>query len=349
MKSRLLSFVLILGMLVLLVSGCATSAKESSTTAETTANAAESTSGATATSGKWNPTVYKVGGGNKIGITVIDGSIPHCQAFIQGAKDVIEANGDTAVVLDPGFDATKQVNNINDFVMQGVAGIVCETIDGAALITAVEQAVNAGVLVVSADFPFAESRTDLVVSQVMTNNVAAGEALAEQMAKDLNYKGKIITLAPPGSGSQARVQGFKNVIAKYPDMELTYEGDGGGNIDVANKLVNNLMQAHTDIAAYICSNDEQAIGAYTAYEAAGKQAGTKFYGFDAAPEAIKFIEAGKETASLRQNPYLMAKMAAEDLYKALNGQDVGELVKYVPYDIVTKENASQFTAYYTGE
>lgn len=293
--------------------------------------------------------LYKEGGGNKIGITVIDNVIPHCQAFVNGATEVIEANGDIPVVLDPGFDAVIQAQNIDDFVAQGCVGIVCETIDGKALITSVQNAVDSGVMVSSADFPFAEGYEHLVCSQVMTPNFDSAQALGEKMAEDIGYEGNIVILCRPDAGSQARADGYRSVVEKY-DLNVIFDGDGGGEVEKANTVMQDILQANEKIDAVVCSNDEQAIGAYTAAETAGRADEVKCYGFDAAPEAVEFIKAGKEAASLGQNPYSMAKQSALDLYKAMNGEDVGAKIKNVPYSIVTIENADErVDTYYTGD
>lgn len=358
MKKRLLVLMVVVLMVAFTMFGCAQPAAETSSSpsaagdasADASAASQESSaaSGAAAADSIYGApsTLYKEGGGNKIGITVIDNTIPHCQAFVNGASEVIKANGDIPVVLDPGFDAAVQANNIDDFVAQGCVGIVCETIDGQALISVTQNAVNQGVMVVSADFPFAEGYENLICSQVMTPNEEAGAALAEKMAEDLNYEGKIVILANPGTGPQARADGFRSVIEKYEGLELVYDGDGGGEVEKANSVMQDQFQANTDISAVICSNDEQAIGAHTAAETAGIADQVKCYGFDGAPEALDFVKQGKETASLGQQPYAMAKQSALDLYKAMKGEPVGDAVKYTTYKIITSENADEAAEYY---
>ena len=293
--------------------------------------------------------LYKEGGKNKVGITVIDNVIPHCQAFIEGAKSVIEENGDEAVILDPGFDAVVQASNIDDFVAQGCVGVVCETIDGKALITCTQNAVDAGVMVASADFPFGEGFEDLVCSQTMTPNEEAGEVLAEKMFEDVGEGANVVILATPNSGSQARADGFRTVCKKNK-MNIIFDGDGGGEVELANSVMQDLLQANDKIDAVICSNDEQAIGAYTAAESAGRADEVKCYGFDGAPEAIEFILKGQEAASLGQQPYEMGKQTALDLYKALKGEDIGAAIKYTPYKVITKDNAEvRKETYYNGD
>lgn len=286
---------------------------------------------------------------NLVGITVIDGPNPHVQAFIKGASDVIESNGDTPVVLDPSFDPLKQSQNIDDFVAQNVKGIVVETIDGKAIVSAVRKAKDAGIPVVSADLPFSESDTDLIVSQVMSTNIEGGKMIAEKLAQDLNGQGNIILLYYPGQGSKDREDGMREVFSKYPGINIVGTGDGNGQIDKANQVTQNLMQAHPDIDAVIATNDQAAMGALAAFESAGKLKDVKVYGFDATPEAVKFIQEGKMQGSIRQNPYMLGKQSTEDLYKALAGEEVGEKLKRVPVDLVTIENADKFVTFYAGE
>lgn len=345
-KRRLLTVLLMVGVMVL--TGCGSS--EENEPEGTTTEAAEQTDQDSEEGSIYDSasTLYNPEGGNKIGITVIDNVIPHCQAFIEGAKSVIEENGDTAVVLDPGFDAVVQATNIDDFVAQGCVGIVCETIDGNALITSVQNAVDTGVMVVSADFPFAEGYEHLVCSQVMTPNQESAAVLAEKMAEDIGEEGNVVILCRPDAGSQARADGFREVCEKY-GLNIIFDGDGGGEVEKANSVMQDLLQAHERIDAVICSNDEQAIGAYTAAEAVGRADEVHCYGFDGAPEALEFVKEGREAATLQQRPYEMGKQAALDLYKAMQGEEVGAAVKNVPYQVVTAENADEgIDTYYTG-
>ena len=220
-------------------------------------------------------------------------------------------------------------SNIDDFVAQGFVGVVCETIDGKALITCTQNAVDACVMVSSADFPFGEGFEDLVCSQTMTPNEEAGEVLAEKMFEDVGEGANVVILATPNSGSQARADGFRTVCKKNK-MNIIFDGDGGGEVELANSVMQDLLQANDKIDAVICSNDEQAIGAYTAAESEGRADEVKCYGFDGAPEASEFILKGQEAASLGQQPYEMGKQTALDLYKALKGEDIGAAIKYTP-------------------
>ncbi|MCI8597863.1 MAG: sugar ABC transporter substrate-binding protein [Lachnospiraceae bacterium] len=356
-KRKLFMALLLTGVMVL--TGCSSKEPEQEAPAaseeptqeeeqEAPAEADASSEGAKASIYDSASTIYKAEGGNKIGITVIDNVIPHCQAFIEGAKSVIEENGDTAVVLDPGFDAVVQASNLDDFVAQNCVGIVCETIDGNALITSTQNAVDAGVMVASADFPFAEGYEHLVCSQVMTPNQESAAVLAEKMVEDIGEEGNIVILCRPDAGSQARADGFREVCAKY-GLNIIFDGDGGGEVEKANSVMQDLLQANPQIDAVICSNDEQAIGAYTAAEAAGRAEEVHCYGFDGAPEALEFVKEGRESATLQQRPYEMGKQAALDLYKAMRGEDVGAAIKNVPYQVVTADNADEgIDTYYTG-
>lgn len=329
--------------------GCGGNSSSSSSNSATNSTSSESSSEAT-TGSIYDAasTIYNPDGGNKIGITVIDNVIPHCQAYINGAKSVIEEHGDVAVVLDPGFDAIKQAENISDFIAQGCVGIVCETIDGNALITVVQDAVSQGVMVASGDFPFGAGYEDLVCSQVMTPNEEAGAVLAERMFEDVGEGANIVILATDNAGSQARADGFRKVCEEK-GMNIIFDGDGGGEVEKANTVMRDLLQANDKIDAVICSNDEQAIGAYTAAESVGRADEVKCYGFDGAPEACEFIKKGQEVASLGQLPFEMGKQSALDLYRAMLGEDVGEYWKYIGYEIIDIDNADTRTEeYYSG-
>ena len=53
-------------------------------------------------------------------------------------------------------------------------------------------------------------------------------------------------------------------------LELVYDGDGGGEVEKANSVMQDQFQANTDISAVICSNDEQAVS-YTHLDVSKRQ------------------------------------------------------------------------------
>ena len=68
--------------------------------------------------------------GNKIGYTCMDGTNPFFVALEGAIREVVEANGDELISLDPQNSNEKQLSLVEDIIAQGDEGIA----DGGALL-----------------------------------------------------------------------------------------------------------------------------------------------------------------------------------------------------------------------
>ena len=117
-------------------------------------------------------------------------------------------------------DVNGQVNLLQNFVTQGVDGLVYAATDAKVLNQVTQSALDQGLTVVNID-----SGTDPQPKQVpvvATDNVAAAERATELMAKELGDKGGKVAFIPfqPGTATNdTRAKGFKNVMKKNPQLE----------------------------------------------------------------------------------------------------------------------------------
>ena len=89
-------------------------------------------------------------------------------------------------------------------------------------------------------------------------------------------KGKIIELEGTIGASPAndRKKGFDDAIkAKAPDMAIVASQSGDFARDKGRQVAETLLQAHPDATIVYAHNDEMALGAIAAIEAAGKVPG----------------------------------------------------------------------------
>jgi ABC-type sugar transport system substrate-binding protein len=275
-----------------------------------------------------------------IGLSLIDGPNPHCQMLEKGVREVAAAEGDEVVVLDPGFDPVKQVQNVEDLISRKVDGIVIETVDGQALTSVLEDAKKAGIPVVAND-QLVEA-DELVISQTVSDNYQAGVLAGEEMIKRINGKGNVIILNFVGSAAKAREDGFREAIAKHPEIVVVGVADGNGLIEKANAATENLMQANPEIHGVMGINDQSAMGALAAFEAAGRLNEVAIVAVDGSPQAMQFVKEGKMLATVKQDPYMLGKLSTQDLYTHLNGGKVEKRLTYVPVTLVNAANVDSF-------
>ena len=114
MKKKLVSAVLCSAMLATILAGCGNNAQEAAPAAapaaaeEAEAPAAEEAPAAAEEAAA--PAASE--GGRMIGYTCMDGTNPFFVALEGAIREVVEANGDTLVSMDPANDSNTQIDQI---------------------------------------------------------------------------------------------------------------------------------------------------------------------------------------------------------------------------------------------
>src|SRR5215510_12134827 len=127
-------------------------------------------------------------------------------------------------------DPAQQIQIVQQFVSEGVGGIVLAPIDDKALKRPVAAAMQKGIPVVIMDSALEGEPIKDFVSTVSTNNQRAGEMAGEQLGKLLDGKGKVVVLRfKQGSASaRQREAGFLEAIKKFTEIQVILDNRYSG-------------------------------------------------------------------------------------------------------------------------
>ena len=168
----------------------------------------------------------------------------------------------------------------------------------------------------------------------VTYNVAGGKMAAEYLLEKIGNQGDVVELEgiPGASAARERGQGFHDVIDQAKDVKVV--GRQPADFDRAKGLsvMENILQANKNVKGVFAHNDEMALGAVQALEAAGMKDVT-VVGFDATDDAVNAVKAGKMSATVAQKPELIGKTAVDAAKKIIDGQPVDKALP-VPLDLV---------------
>lgn len=223
-------------------------------------------------------------------------------------------------------DLKGQVDVVQSFTAQRVAGIVLAPLNDKALVGSVNAAISAKIPVVIFDSALAGGA---ITSFVATDNRAAGRLAGERMAELLGGKGKLILLRyQEGSAStHEREEGFLEAVRKHPGLELISENQYGGATTESAFAASESLLLSKDAAK------ESALGVFTPNESTtfgmllalqkSKLAGKlKFIGFDASDKLVQAVQNGEIDALVMQNPFNMGYLSVKALVTALRGAKV---------------------------
>lgn len=168
-------------------------------------------------------------------------------------------------------DAAQQVSDMQDLVTKGVDIICLTAASPTALVPAVDDAMDAGVTVISFD---AGVDTDNVTASLTVDNYAFGKTDAEWLGEQLGGKGKIILLAGQAGSKNAelRVQGATETLeSEYPDIEIISTNYCDYDYATAKSAMESLVSAHDDIDGILSLGGAMSRACIDVYESAGKK------------------------------------------------------------------------------
>jgi ribose transport system substrate-binding protein len=258
-----------------------------------------------------------------------------------GIQEMVEAHGDRLITLDSQWNSLKQRNDISDLIHKDAAAIFINPVNWEGIKGSLIQAQRQGVPCLVVDAPVKDA--DLVLCQVASDNVEAGRMAARALAK-VRRPAKIVVLHIfPNKACIDRVAGFKEELAKYPDMQILDVQEGKGTTEGALPVMRDLLGRFPDLNAAFPVNDPSALGVISALEAAGKLKDVTVVTVDGSPEGIAAIKAGKLHSTSAQFPREIGRIAAQRAYDHFAGKPVEKDVK-VPVQLITPENVNTFTA-----
>jgi inositol transport system substrate-binding protein len=245
------------------------------------------------------------------------------------------------VMVDSKEDVATQLAQVENFVTQKVDAIIVIAANTDAADPMTKAAQDAGIPLVYVNrLP---SNLPEGISYVGSESIQAGIMQAEWLAEQLGGKGNVVIMNGDlaQEAAQKRTEGEKQVFAKYPDIKIIREDTGNWSRDQGLALMENWLASGDQIDAVASNNDEMAIGAIQAIEAAGKLGEILVGGVDASPDALQEMDKGRLNVTVFQN----AKGQGEGGIKVAIALAKGETVEqftWIPFELVTPENYKNY-------
>lgn len=278
-------------------------------------------------------------GGDKVALLVSTLNNPFFVDLRDGAQAAAKDLGVDLMVSDAQNDSSTQQNQAQNAQSQGAKAVIINPVDSDAASPAVAPLLSSNLPVISVD----RSVTgEDVTSHIASDNVAGGAQAANELAKAVGEKGKVIILqgTPGAASTRDRGDGFKKEIKKYSGIEVVAEQTANFDRAEALDVTTNLMQSNPDVVGIYAENDEMALGAI---QSLGSKAGVdvKIFGFDGTEDGLKAVSNGTMVGTIAQQPKELGKKAVEAAVKAIKGESV-EKTESIEVKTVTKGNVADF-------
>ena len=266
-----------------------------------------------------------------IGLAVSTLNNPFFVALRDGAAAEAGKEGINLITVDAQDDPAKQQASVEDLIQKKVGVILINPTDSSAVANVVKEATAKGIKVVSLDRSVNGAE---VSSHIASDNIAGGMMAGQYLLGKLGGKGRIVELEGIAGSSAARErgEGFHHVVDKKAGVELLAKQPADFDRAKGLSVMENIIQGNKDIQGVFAHNDEMALGALKAIQAAGLK-NVVVVGFDATPDAVASVKAGTLSATVQQQPALIGQYGVQTAKRLLDGQKVDKFIP-VPLNLV---------------
>ena len=177
----------------------------------------------------------------------------------------MKKDGVKSQIEDAKGDVSQQLQQVQNFIGQGVDAIIVNPVDTNAVKPIMDQATKAGIPLVFVNRRPQAELTDKM-AYVGSDSILAGRLQMEALAKAMNGKGNVAILLGDlaNESTRDRTKGVEEVVAKYPNIKIVQKQTAKFTRNDAVDVVSNWMTSGEDIQAIASNNDEMAIGALQA-------------------------------------------------------------------------------------
>lgn len=283
---------------------------------------------------------------------------PYWKQVFRGFEDAGNQFGvKTVLGGSTEYDLNKSLTAFEQVVAMNPAGIAVTSMDAEAYAPIIDEAIEAGIPVVTFDIDSPRSKR---IAYIGTENYEAGANAAYYIGDKLNGKGKVAAITNQSqSNIVERIKGFEDTITKeYPNIEIAQVVDSGEDETAAANNAASLLTNNKDIDYILATTVIASSGAQQAVEEAGLNDQTKIVAFDIDTVTLDAIGSDRVEATISQAPWVQGywtmvylhHISSDLITSSPNWQEDGYPSIPVTADsgtaIVTKEN---YEVFYTSE
>jgi len=237
-------------------------------------------------------------------------------------------------------DEIRQKEILESFIAQGVDGIAISCLNGDLLTDAIDRAVDAGIPVVTWDSDAPKSKR---LAFYGVNDVEAGQALGDGLAKLLGGRGRVAMITALGADNlQKRLDGARGALGNYPEIEVVETFDVKDDAVRVAEVIASATQRYPDLDGWL------SVGGWPVFVRNALDpvdpARTKVVAFDTIPPAPDLLRQGKVQLLVGQKYFGWGEESVRLLKEIIDGQRPKDVYQYSGMDVVTRDNLDAYLA-----
>ena len=292
-----------------------------------------------------------------------DRTNPYWNYIVSGGEAFVESIGrpkDSMIHLINEGSSEKSLADIKALLAKtgGNVAIACDANDSPNARPVVEAVAGAGAFISTiwnkTDDLHPWDFGDNYVSHMSWSDEKPAEETAIILFEAMGGKGGVVHLGGIAANNPAveRLNGLKNALKKYPDIELLDAQPADWDTQKANEIMASFLTRYGDeIKGVHCANDTIAYGVLEALRAEGIE-GMPVVSYDGNQQAVELVMKGDILATVFTNPFWGGGITASLAYHAAIGtfkpsdepHDHREF--YGPTILITQKDAEEFKKNY---
>jgi galactofuranose transport system substrate-binding protein len=275
------------------------------------------------------------GGGGKItlGFSQVGAESGWRTANTKSIQESAAAAGITLKFSDAQQKQENQIKAIRSFIAQKVDVIAFSPVVETGWDGVLQEAKRANIPVILTDRAVDSKDTSLYKTFLGSDFIVEGQKAGQWLVDQ--YKGKtdpvnIVQLEGTAGSAPAndRKTGFEDVIKSDPKFKVIASQDGDFTRADGKEVMEAILKSNKDIDVLYAHNDDMALGAIEAIEAAGKKPGVdiKIISVDAVKDGMTALAAGKINFIVECNP-LLGPQLMDLVKKVAAGEQVEPRIK----------------------
>ncbi|MBN1845926.1 MAG: substrate-binding domain-containing protein [Sedimentisphaerales bacterium] len=236
-------------------------------------------------------------------------------------------------------DRERQIQILEDLLMEKVSGIVLAPNDDNALVPVVERIYDQKIPCIIID---SDIQTPKRHSFVATDNYEGGVIAARHLGETLDGRGDVIVIryAQGSASTEKRENGFLQTMEKeFPQIRVVDTKYGMETVDTAIQATEDLLTKNPDVDGLYACNETTSHGALKVLQDKGLAGQVKMVGFDFNEVLQDGLEKGHISGLVVQNPFRMGYEGVKTVMAVRENQSVPEYIN-TGVRLVTRENLS---------
>lgn len=277
----------------------------------------------------------------KIGFSSKDNSDLFVAAIANAAEAEAEELGVELLMYDAGGDVEKQISDCETLIASGVDALVVipQSVEGSAPV--VSMANDAGIPIIIDNGDIADTNYTAFVG---CTDQESGELLGTWFIEEsgLAEGDKIAIIEGPmgQSGQVGRMAGFEEV-GLLEHFEVVATQTANWKRDEAMALAEDWITTYGDeLKAIVCENDDMAMGALSAAQAAGRD-DIIIGGVDGLEDAVQAIKEGTYGVSILQDSSGQGRTGVDVAVAAAKGEEFEKDTR-IPFRTISADNVDAY-------